>query len=422
MDTPGSSAHPFSGAKYKQLRVGYLVSMYPGVSMTFILREVVALRKRQIEIEVASINTPSSTSLTQEEKVEAANTFFVKKVGAAGALKAALWIALRHPLRLAGGLGTAWKLSGSDLSRLTLYAFYWLEAIIVMKWMADRSLDHVHVHFATPAATVAVILARMAPVTFSMTVHGPDEFYDVPGYNLAEKVAASRFVVCISFFARSQMMKLSHGREWSKFDLARLGVDCSHFSPAPRRAAPEPFEILCVARLASTKGQRILIEAVEHLIEDGRKVHLRLIGDGPDREYLESFVAERKLSGQVSFEGSINQEQIRAFYAAADIFAMASFAEGIPVVLMEAMAMEIPCVATNIHGIPELIRDGIDGLLVAPSDIQGLCEALSRLMDERELRESIGKAGRLRVQEHYDLSRSVDQVAAIFRQRLETAD
>jgi glycosyltransferase involved in cell wall biosynthesis len=397
--------------------------MYPAVSHTFILREVLALRQRRIQIEVASINAPSnSDSLTQEEQLEAADTFFVKRVGAAGALRVAARIAVRHPLRFARGLGLAWTLSGLDLSRLKRYAFYWVEALILMKWMADRSLDHVHVHFATPASTVALILAGMAPVTFSVTVHGPDEFYDVHGYNLAEKVAASRFVVCISFFARSQMMKLADGRNWPKFDLARLGVDCSHFSPATRREMPEPFEILCVGRLISTKGQRILIEAIAQLIEDRRRVRLRLIGDGPDRKYLESLVAERKLSGQISFEGSINQERIRAFYAAADIFALASFAEGIPVVLMEAMAMEIPCVASNINGIPELIRDGIDGLLVAPSDVQGLCAALSRLMDERALRESIGKAGRLRVEEHYNLSRSADRMAAIFRRRLEFAD
>jgi glycosyltransferase involved in cell wall biosynthesis len=262
----------------------------------------------------------------------------------------------------------------------------------------------------------------MVPINLSITVHGPDEFFDVPGHFLPKKVAASRFVACISFFAQSQLMSLTPGREWHKFDVARLGVDCEHFSPRPFRASPECFEVLCVGRLVSTKGQRILIEAVAQLIESGRKIRLRFVGDGPDRKDLEDLVGQKGLISQILFEGSINQDRIQEFYMATDIFALSSFAEGIPVVLMEAMAMEIPCVATSINGVPELIRDGVDGLLVVPSDVNGLSAALMRLMDETKLRESIGKAGRLRVQQNYEISKSADRLADLFRHRLEQAN
>ena len=402
------------------LRIGYLVSKYPAVSHTFILREIAALRQRGIAIDVASINDADNRqTMTQAEREEAASTFYVKSAGASGALKAIAGLALRHPGKLFAGLRMAFKLGGTDGARILFCLFYFAEAAILARWMKERSLTHLHVHFATPAATVALLLTCMAPVTFSMMVHGPDEFYNVSSYYLEEKIVAARFVVCISFFAQSQLMKLSPSSDWQKFDIARLGVDCSHFAPRPFRASPEIFEILCVGRLVSTKGQRILIEAAEQLIRQGRQFQLRFVGDGPDRSELESLVATHGLSGQIHFEGSLNQDQIQTFYRQADIFALASFAEGIPVVLMEAMAMEIPCIATGINGIPELIRDGgIDGLLVAPSDVDGFASAIAHLMDESTLRESLGKAGRQRVLEKYELSASADRLRDVFQNRL----
>jgi glycosyltransferase involved in cell wall biosynthesis len=402
--------------------MGYLVSKYPAVSHTFILREIAALRERGIAIDVASINDADDRgSMTQAERDEAERTFYVKRAGALGALKAIAWMAVRHPGKLLAGLRIAMKLGGTDARRILLCLFYFAEAVILAGWLRERSLTHLHVHFATPAATVALILTHMAPVTFSMMVHGPDEFYDVTNYYLPEKIAAARFVVCISFFAQSQLMKLSPGEDWHKFDVARLGVDCQHFTPRPFQTSPDIFEILCVGRLVSAKGQRILIQAAEQLILQGRRIQLRFVGDGPDRRNLEDVVNERGLSEQVRFEGSINQDRIREFYLRADVFALASFAEGIPVVLMEAMAMEIPCVATGINGIPELIRDGIDGLLVAPSDADSLALALTRLMDDPAMRESLGKAGRQRVQRSYEISGSADRLSHVFRSRLEQA-
>jgi len=405
--------------KSPSLRIAYLVSMYPAVSHTFILREVLALRDRGIEIEVASVNSSSSThSLTQVEQHEATNTFYIKQAGSLTAFRAVGSMLVHRPLGLFRGLLAALNLGKLDLSRSMLCLFYYAEAAILARWMHQQSLKHLHVHFATPAATVGLILTHMAPITMSMTVHGPDEFYDVPGYYLAEKIAASRFIVCISFFAQSQLMKLTAGQDWGKFDLARLGVDSTHFAPRPFRVSPEILQILCVGRLVATKGQRILIYAIEQLVQAGRQLCLTFIGDGPDRDKLESLVDEKNLSKYIRFEGSINQNRIQEYYLAADIFALASFAEGIPVVLMEAMAMEIPCIATHINGIPELIRNGVDGLLVAPSDIDGMATALARLMDDSSLRRSLGKAGRQRVLEDYELSRSTDRLAHIFQSRL----
>jgi glycosyltransferase involved in cell wall biosynthesis len=179
--------------------------------------------------------------------------------------------------------------------------------------------------------------------------------------------------------------------------------------------------VLCVGRLVPAKGQHVLLAAIAKLRASGRNLRLRLVGDGPDRESLELAAGRFKITDAVVFEGAVNQDRIRDLYATADVFALASFAEGIPVVLMEAMAMEIPCVSTWITGIPELIRDSIDGLLVPPSDIDGLAAAIALLMDDDELRARLGEAGRRRVIEKYNLRPNVARLAEIFDARFANA-
>lgn len=402
------------------ISLAYLVSQYPAVSHTFILREVRALRGLGFAVRVASVNAPDrpSAELTAEERAEAAATFVVKAQGALAILGAHLRTLLRRPVGYARGLVAALRLAGLDPRRLLYHGCYFAEAVVVGAWMARGGLRHLHVHFATPASTVALLASRIFPIDFSITVHGPDEFYDAPGFRLREKIAAARFLCCIGTYARSQLMHLSPVEHWDKIEVAPLGVDPCEFAPPPAAGSRPDFEILCVGRLVPAKGQHVLLAAVEELVREGRPVRLRLVGDGPDRAALERAVVARRLGAHVRFEGAVNQDGIRALYARADAFALASFAEGVPVVLMEAMAMGVPCVSTRITGIPELIRDRIDGLLVAPSDPGELAAALRRLMDDPELRQGLGRAGRDRVRAHYDLARNTKRLAEIYRRQL----
>jgi colanic acid/amylovoran biosynthesis glycosyltransferase len=200
---------------------------------------------------------------------------------------------------------------------------------------------------------------------------------------------------------------------WNKVRVSRLGVDPEAYSPRPFRWNPSPFEILCVGRLVARKGFYVLFTALERLVLEGRAVRLRIAGDGPERLGLERDAAERGLMRHVIFEGWQNTAGVSALYQQADIFALPSFAEGIPVVLMEAMATEIACVATSIAGIPELIRNDVDGLLVQPSNEEELAAALARLLDEPELRLRLGKSARQRVVECYDLGRNTAEFAAM---------
>jgi colanic acid/amylovoran biosynthesis glycosyltransferase len=402
-------------------RSAYLISKYPAVSHTFILREVLALREAGVVIETASINAaPALDKLTEIERSEALGTYYIKAQGAVGALKSAAWLLFQRPLALIKGIGKVISMGATDPKRLLLCFFYLIEAAILAHWMNKRGLTHLHVHFASQAATVALLASYLLPITLSMTVHGPDEFYEVTESFLAKKMARARFVICISFFAQSQLMKIAAAEDWHKFEVVRLGVDTAHFAPRSHPPDRHRFEVLCVGRLVSTKGQRILVEAIERLVGEARPVHLTLVGGGPSRAELEQIVRERQLSEHVTLAGAVNQDHIREYYAAADIFALASFAEGIPVVLMEAMASGIPCVATAINGIPELIRDGVDGLLVAPSDVAGMAAAIKRFMDDAALRHALGSAGRVRVQSAYELKTNTDQLVDVLRRQLAT--
>jgi colanic acid/amylovoran biosynthesis glycosyltransferase len=387
-------------------RVAYLLSQYPAASHTFVLREVRRLRELGFEIRVASIRAADRPfeQLTAEEQEEQSATFYIKPAGFRAALLANLRILARAPWTWAGALVYALRLGG------VRYLLYFAEAAVFVDWMRRERLEQVHMHFTT---TVGLISRRLAKVRMSATIHGSDEFADPAGFHLARKVEAFDRVCAISEYGRNQLMRVSDKRHWNKLRVVRLGVDGRVFAPRPFRCNPEAFEILTAGRLAAVKGVDVLIGAMERLVADRINVRLRIAGDGEQRWRLEAEVERRGLGERVLFEGWRTPDELRALYAEADIFALASFAEGIPVVLMEAVAMEIACVATRITGIPELIRDEVDGLLVTPGNEEELARAMARLMDDSELRLSVGKSARQRVLEHFDLDRNVEALGEL---------
>lgn len=407
--------------KQNSLKIAYLISRYPAYSHTFILREIRELRNWDIDLNIASINAPEPIfeKQTAQEKEETLKTFYVKQQGALKAVAAFVKVFFTRPLSLFRGIGFALYLASTDLRKVLYHMFYLVEAIIVGLWMEELQVTHLHVHFATPASTVALILTKIFPYTFSMTVHGPDEFYDVSRYNLKEKIQGARFICCIAYYTQSQLMKIAPLQDWTKFEITPLGINCSHYFPSKtKKQESAPVQITCVGRLVPTKGQHILIAALSIIIKQGLKVSLRLVGDGPDRLELESAALKRGLKNDIEFTGALNQQQILELYHDTDIFVLASFAEGVPVSLMEAMSMEIPCIATNINGIPELIRHQIDGLLVTPSDVEELANTIAHLVKYPKIRNQLGKAGRQRILEKYQLEPNVAYLAKVFHKQL----
>jgi glycosyltransferase involved in cell wall biosynthesis len=262
-----------------------------------------------------------------------------------------------------------------------------------------------------------MLVREIFQIPYSITVHGPEEFYDLSVHFVRQKVEQASFICCIGQFCRSQLMTVVPPAHWHKLEICPLGVDPQSFQPGHTDTGS--FDIVCVGRLVPRKGQAVLLDAVARLVKLGRPVHLNFLGDGPDRQALENAADRLNIRSNVSFHGWVNQDRIHTFLKNADVFVLPSFAEGIPVSLMEAMAMEIPCISTYIAGIPELIESGQDGILVPASDAQKLADAIGTLMDDPVLRLSIARAGRRKVIDKYNLGINTARLASVFRRRLE---
>ncbi len=396
--------------------MAYLVSRYPAISHTFILREVQGLRSLGHTLFTASINPPDrpSTAMEGYEKQEAQATFFVKAQGAAGALAAFGYWLPRSPLALFRMLRLSLKLGkhGNPLYGLA----YAAEAALVARWMQQKELKFLHVHFGNVSATIGVLVKRLTHCHLSFTIHGPDEFDDVLGQHLALKMQEADRVVCISQFAKGQLMRISHPDHWSKLQVCRLGVDPSQFAYADRALDKATTELLCVGRLSSAKAQVLLVQACARLRDEGLDFRLTLVGEGPDRARIEQVIAQLQLDRQIQLTGALNQQAVREQFASADVFVLPSLAEGIPVVLMEAMSSGVPCVSTPVNGIPELIQHERTGLLAVPGDVDSLTTQLRRLILEPELRRTLARAAQAKVLADFDLARNVAQLSRIFSQ------
>jgi len=392
--------------------LAYLVSRYPAVSHTFILREVAHLRTLGHTIHTASINAPDRllAAMDATERQEAEQTYCVKQHGIVGAASALGFWVLRTPLALAR---TFWA------SRCfgTLKGFsYTVEAAMVARWMQQRKLTHLHVHFGNAGSSVGMLVKELTTCHLSCTIHGPDEFDDVPGQQLALKMRAADVVVCISQFARSQLMRISSPSDWPKFLVCRLGVDADHFKRTLRAVSVETPHLVAVGRLTPAKGQVLLIQACAQLRDDGVPFHLTMVGDGPDRSRVEAAIQQHQLQHHVTLTGSLTQDGVRQVLATADVFVLPSLAEGIPVVLMEAMASYVPCISTPVNGIPELIEHGHTGLLATPGDVGSLVEQLTLLCTRPDLRRDMAYAAHAKVISHFDLTTNVRALGQVFTQ------
>jgi len=394
--------------------MAYLVSAYPAISHTFILREVRQLRALGHRIVTASINRPdrARSEMEAHERAEAQRTYVVKQHGVAGAL-AALLFWLRHtPLALLATLRLGLRLRSGGKPGWSGLA-YAVEAAMVARWMRREGAQHLHVHFGNAGASVGVLVKRLSGCHLSYTIHGPDEFDEVQGQHLALKMRQADAVVCISQFARGQLMRIADPAQWGKFHVCRLGVEPGQFPFALRDPGPLT-QLLCVGRLTPAKGQVLLVQALAQLRDTGVRCHLTLVGAGPDRERIEDEIASLRLEHDVTLTGALTQDQVRERFARADVFVLPSLAEGIPVVLMEAMSCGVPCVTTPVNGIPELVLHDQTGLLATAGDVASLAASLRQLIKQPALRRTLALAARDKVRRDFDLQRNVAALGGIF--------
>jgi colanic acid/amylovoran biosynthesis glycosyltransferase len=403
------------------VRMGYLLSQYPAISHTFFLHEVLGLRARGMHLETASINRPDrpAKSLPPVEAAEAKRTHYLKDGRRKRALHNLLLVVLRRPDVVVRGLLAVLSMQGLKLRERGYWLFYLAEALLVGRWMKLRKLDHLHVHFGGAVASVGMLTSLAWKIPYSLTIHGPEELLNAQSYHLKEKVDQAKFVFCISDFCRSQLCALMPASDWDKFTVIRLGVDPLVLTPPSRPSSMsrrgETLRLMCTGRMVAAKGHHVLLEAIKLLHERQVSIDVTLVGGGPELEKLRQYVIANQLSESVTFMGALSHPETLALLRRADLFALASFAEGIPVALMEAMSLGLPCVSTYIAGIPELIRSGIDGMLVPPANAVALANALEIVIGDPILRRSLGASARQRIINQYNLPLNQELLVHTFK-------
>ncbi len=395
--------------------IAYLTGDYPKVSHTFILREVQALRANGVQVLTCSIRQPALAEFKGEEELRArAETFYV-----IAAAKSPLRLLAAHGrafLRSPGAwvktLALAVKMRSPGLKALIWQLFYFLEAGVLADHLHRNRVRHLHNHFGNSSCSVAVLAADLAGIPFSFTEHGPAIFFEVDRWSLPEKIARAKFVVAITHFCRSQLMLFSNPKHWSKIAIVHCGV-----VPAAYRRDPggNGKRVAFVGRLDPVKGALLLIEAMAEVLKVHPDATLTLAGDGPARAPAETKAAELGISKSVHFAGFMTQGQVSDLLANSDMLVLPSFAEGLPVVYMEALASRIPVVASRVAGVQELVEDGVTGFTVPPGDVPTLVDRMVRLMDDPDLARALGEAGRKAVEAGFNINTEGAWLAQIFR-------
>jgi glycosyltransferase involved in cell wall biosynthesis len=397
------------------LRLGYLTGQYPRATDTFIQREVATLRAHGHHVQTFAVREPPLSDQAPQGLAEARRTtsYLLPPRGLA---RAHLQAFLASPSQYGKAMGLAWRTCPPGLAAMGKQIAYFMEAGLLAARMRELSLAHLHNHFADSSCSVAAIAAEIGGFSFSFTIHGPAEFFEMSRWWLGEKARRARFVVCISSFCRSQVMVAAPPASWDKLRIVHCGVDASLFPL--RRHEGRGRRLLFVGRLAPEKGCLLLLEAVAQLSD----VTLDVVGDGPSRAALRERAAALGIADRVVFHGYMDEAGVRQRLAETDVFVMTSFAEGVPVVLMEALAAGVPAVATRIAGIPELIEDGVTGFLVPPAEPTATAEMVRRLLDNPDLRNRIAAAGREKVVREFNLETECERLANIMTTVLSAGD
>ncbi|WP_089410828.1 glycosyltransferase [Amphiplicatus metriothermophilus] len=400
------------------MRVAYLVNQYPAVSHSFIRREIQALERQGVEIARFAVRPSRDGIVAKEDEDEAARTRYIIGAGAGAIIASVARAAARAPARSLAALAGALRLGWRSETGLLRHVVYYIEALALADWLRRERLGHVHAHFGTNSATVAMLAARIADVGFSMTVHGPEEF-DKPGLiGLAAKIEAAAFVVAVSHYGASQLRRLVPPALWERIRIVRCGVEKDFFETPAREAARASNDVpvfVSVGRLCEQKGQLTLVEAAALLKREGRAFRIRLVGDGPMRADIEAAAEAQGVADRIEFAGWKTPAEVRAEIESARVFVLPSYAEGLPVSIMEAFSLARPAIATYVAGIPELVRAGENGWLAPAGDAEALASAMRAALDMSETAlVAMGQAGKERARAFHDIDVEAGKLKAHF--------
>lgn len=394
--------------------IAYLNTKYPSLSHTFIEREIRGLRQRGLDIKTFSIRKPNAWDTLSEHhrKAQEQTTYLLD--GIAPLLVSVIWCLLTRPLSLARALVRSQRLALPGLKGRLLYLAYLLEATRLAHQMTRYGINHVHVHMANNGATVAMLASGMITNgSYSLTIHGSAEFFNVEHHRLAPKAADADFVRCISHFCKAQVMAWSDLSKWDSYHVIHCGVDPREFALV-ERLPDDQLRLLTVGRMASIKGYPLLLRACRKLSERGMSWSLDMVGDGPMLSRLKELAADLGIQSSVCFHGAVGQDEIQRCYERCNVMVISSFMEGIPVVLMEAMVKGLAVVSTDVGGIRELVVPDSTGWLVGPGSVEALCEGLSNAAKHLDSLSAMGRSGRQHVINEFSVDGMCDSLYRVF--------
>jgi len=387
-----------------KMNLAYLTTQYPAVSHSFIRREIAGLEAAGCQVSRFSVRAPVADLPDPRDKAEVAKTRVILKQGMGALCGAFILTALIHPVATVRALACALAMYRKAGKGLIKHLAYYIEAAWLARCLIREGISHLHVHFGTNPTAVARIARKLGGPSYSFTVHGPDEFDNPIGLDLRGKIADASQCVAISSFGRSQLMRWSDYRDWGKIAVVRCGVDESFIDAAQVAPAADTHILCCVARLSGQKGLPLLLDAAAVLKTRTIDFRLILVGDGEMRDEVERQIERDGLRHHVTITGWASSAEVRAHILSSRAMVLPSFAEGLPVVIMEALALERPVIASAIAGTPELVDAGC-GILVTAGDVTALADAMQRLLETpiADVR-AMGAEGRRRVLERHDAS------------------
>lgn len=397
------------------MRIGYFVSEYPTVSHTFIRREIIELERTGFEVIRVSLRRNNLKLVDQADLEESNRTRYILEEAPLEYILALGASLMRRPWNLFKTARQAIKMMRRSHRSRIYHLAYLAEAIVLSRWLLSQDIRHIHAHFGTNNAEVAMLTHLLTGIPYSFTVHGPDEF-DRPEYlGFAEKVKHAAFVCAVSSFTSSQICRWVPSTEWKKIKVIRCGLDAD-YTIARLTAKVSNSHLVCVGRLSQQKGHSVLLNALATLARRGTPFKLTLAGDGPLGPELRQQVRELGLDGRVEMTGWLSNSEIRDRILNARAVVMPSLAEGLPVVLMEALALGRPVITTYIAGIPELVVDGACGWLVPAGNADQLSQAIESCINAPDFKiQAMGKVGRERVLKMHDIVREGEKLGSLFR-------
>ncbi len=384
------------------MTIAYLTNQYPTTSHSFIRREILALEQLGEQVDRYTIRSTKGGYVDPRDAEEASKTRTL--LGDWSTMLGALSrVGARSPIRFTSAAQMMCRIAYRSDRGWIPHAAYLAEACVLLESLERTRARHLHAHFGTNSATVAALCHELGGPPYSFTVHGPEEFDRALLLGLKEKILHADFVVAISDFGRSQLCRLVAREYWPKIHVVRCGLQRELLASETTPIASQG-RFLCVGRLAEQKGHLVLLDAAAELANRGFEFQVILAGDGPLRATIEQRIAELGLKSRVSITGWLTEQQVIEELKAATVLVLPSFAEGLPVVIMEALALARPVISTFVAGIPELVEPSVNGWLVPAGSVKALADTMSKVLNTNlEKLEEMGRNGKSAVKQRHDV-------------------